>query len=72
MEIPLPAAVIEKDFWVCWTLKKLFVSPALSPYLTFKGGTSLSDFSGVGFGNCFTQLAANLRSACPKGSIQFP
>jgi hypothetical protein len=20
MQIPLPAAVIEKDFWVCWTL----------------------------------------------------
>lgn len=23
MEIPLPAAVIEKDFWVCWTLNLL-------------------------------------------------
>lgn len=34
--------VIEKDFWVCWTLKRLFTDPALAPHLTFKGGTSLS------------------------------
>lgn len=34
--------ILEKDFWVCWTLKRLFTNPALAPYLTFKGGTSLS------------------------------
>lgn len=34
--------ILEKDFWVCWTLKRLFSNPALSTYLTFKGGTSLS------------------------------
>lgn len=34
--------ILEKDFWVCWTLKRLFSNPALAPYLTFKGGTSLS------------------------------
>lgn len=34
--------VIEKDFWVCWTLRRLFSSPQTAPYLTFKGGTSLS------------------------------
>jgi hypothetical protein len=39
--------ILEKDFWVCWTLKQLFVSPALSPYLTFKGGTSLSKAYGL-------------------------
>lgn len=34
--------VIEKDFWVCWTLQQIFSHPALSPHITFKGGTSLS------------------------------
>jgi hypothetical protein len=29
MEIPLPAAVIEKDFWVCWTLNLLNEIPYL-------------------------------------------
>ena len=34
--------IIEKDFWVCWTLKRLFLNPSISDHLTFKGGTSLS------------------------------
>ena len=33
---------IEKDFWVCWTLRELFALPQWGEYLTFKGGTSLS------------------------------
>jgi hypothetical protein len=32
---------VEKDFWVCWTLKHLFSLEAI-PELRFKGGTSLS------------------------------
>lgn len=40
--LDLPAAIIEKDFWVCWTLRRLTEHPALGPHLTFKGGTSLS------------------------------
>lgn len=39
--------IIEKDFWVCWTLKRLFSNPALSSCLTFKGGTSLSKAYGM-------------------------
>src|SRR5690606_18281493 len=35
-------AVVEKDFWVCWTLKRLFEHPELSKQLIFKGGTSLA------------------------------
>jgi len=35
-------AIIEKDFWVCWTLKRVFEHPTLSKLLMFKGGTSLS------------------------------
>ena len=38
----LPPATIEKDFWVCWTLKNLFDLPEWGLQLTFKGGTSLS------------------------------
>ncbi len=34
--------IIEKDFWVCWTLQQIFSIPEISPYITFKGGTSLS------------------------------
>ncbi|HOX47042.1 MAG TPA: nucleotidyl transferase AbiEii/AbiGii toxin family protein [Myxococcota bacterium] len=33
---------LEKDFWVCWTLRELFGLPVWGPRLTFKGGTSLS------------------------------
>ncbi|MGB1127037.1 MAG: nucleotidyl transferase AbiEii/AbiGii toxin family protein [Opitutales bacterium] len=33
---------VEKDFWVCWTLEKLFKLPEWGQRLTFKGGTSLS------------------------------
>ena len=40
--LSLPPATIEKDFWVCWTLKKLFDLPEWGARLTFKGGTSLS------------------------------
>ena len=38
----LAEAIIEKDFWVCWTLQQLFSIPALEGRLLFKGGTSLS------------------------------
>lgn len=41
-KLGLPPATIEKDFWVCWTLKKLFDLPEWASQLTFKGGTSLS------------------------------
>lgn len=35
------AIVLEKDVWVCWTLKTLFEMPG-RPTMAFKGGTSLS------------------------------
>ncbi|MBI2898588.1 MAG: nucleotidyl transferase AbiEii/AbiGii toxin family protein [Planctomycetes bacterium] len=38
----IPARIVEKDFWVCWTLRQLFSLPEFGPHLTFKGGTSLS------------------------------
>ena len=38
----LQAVSVEKDFWVCWTLRELFRLPGIGQHLTFKGGTSLS------------------------------
>lgn len=43
----LPAAIIEKDFWVCWTLDYLFHRSPWVKHLTFKGGTSLSKCFGL-------------------------
>jgi hypothetical protein len=44
----LANAIIEKDFWVCWTLKRLFgMQGEGSPGLVFKGGTSLSKVYGA-------------------------
>lgn len=39
--------IIEKDFWVCWTLRRLMEIPVLRENLTFKGGTSLSKAYGI-------------------------
>lgn len=36
-----PAAV-EKDFWICWALNRIFTDEQLRNQLIFKGGTSLS------------------------------
>jgi len=41
------APSVEKDFWVCWTLGRLFALPQLHGHLTFKGGTSLSKAWGL-------------------------
>lgn len=39
--------IVEKDFWVCWTLKSLFNLPSGNAAITFKGGTSLSKAYGL-------------------------
>ena len=41
------AGIIEKDFWVCWTLDALFTSEEWGKRLIFKGGTSLSKVFGL-------------------------
>jgi len=46
-QLGLPKGSIEKDFWVCWTLRLLFELPSWGPRLTFKGGTSLSKGFGL-------------------------
>lgn len=42
IESGIPFSIIEKDFWVVWTLERMFSVRELKPHLTFKGGTSLS------------------------------
>ena len=42
LETGMDALILEKDFWVCWTLKELFRLPDIGEHLIFKGGTSLS------------------------------
>ena len=43
----IPFSIIEKDFWVVWTLERLFSLDELKTHLTFKGGTSLSKIFGI-------------------------
>ena len=43
----LTPIIIEKDFWVCWTLRRLIMCPDLAGHMTFKGGTSLSKAYGI-------------------------
>jgi hypothetical protein len=43
----LTRLVVEKDFWVCFTLRILFSQCNLANRLVFKGGTSLSKVFGI-------------------------
>ena len=46
-QMGLSGALVEKDFWVCWTLGHLFEIPHVRDMLMFKGGTSLSKVFGL-------------------------
>ena len=46
-QLGLVPPILEKDFWVCWTLKRVFALPGDNPTLIFKGGTSLAKVYGV-------------------------
>jgi hypothetical protein len=39
--------IVEKDFWVCWMLQRIFQTSAAGTHLVFKGGTSLSKVFGA-------------------------
>ena len=43
----LSPQVMQKDFWVCWTMRRLFSLHEVGEALTFKGGTSLSKVYGL-------------------------
>jgi hypothetical protein len=46
-QMGISEAIVEKDFWVCWTLRYLFNESNLSHDLIFKGGTCLSKVFGL-------------------------
>lgn len=46
-QLGIMPAIVEKDFWVTWTLSRLFEDDFLSKRLMFKGGTSLSKVFGL-------------------------
>ena len=46
-KLGLTEAIIEKDFWVCWSLMYIFNESPWSKNLAFKGGTSLSKGYGL-------------------------
>ncbi len=46
-EMNILPGLVEKDFWVCWMLKRLFSIPKIKPHILFKGGTTLSKIFGV-------------------------
>jgi nucleotidyltransferase AbiEii toxin of type IV toxin-antitoxin system len=46
-QMGIQAGFVAKDFWVCWTLDKLFALPEVGTHIIFKGGTSLSKVYGI-------------------------
>ena len=46
-KMALAPAVVEKDFWVCYTLDHLFHKSGFAESMVFKGGTSLSKAFGL-------------------------
>ncbi len=46
-ELGIDSVIIEKDFWVCWILRRLFMSSSIAEQVIFKGGTSLSKCFGL-------------------------
>lgn len=40
--VGISPVIMEKDFWVCWTLRRIFTLESPPARLVFKGGTSLS------------------------------
>ncbi len=39
--------IVEREFWVCWTLGRIFEVEAVASHVVFKGGTSLSKVFGA-------------------------
>lgn len=52
-QLGMEPAIVEKDFWVCWTLDYLFGESSFKDSFAFKGGTSLS--KGFGFIERFSE-----------------
>ena len=46
-QLKMHPAAVEKDFWVCWALRRIFADEFFRTKLLFKGGTSLSKCYGL-------------------------
>ena len=46
-QLGMSEIIVEKDFWVVWSLSCLFALPSFKDHLIFKGGTSLSKAYGI-------------------------
>jgi hypothetical protein len=62
----MEAVIVEKDFWVCWTLKELFQLPVIGEHLIFKGGTSLSKVFKV-----IERFSEDIDVSIDRGSLGF-
>jgi predicted nucleotidyltransferase component of viral defense system len=60
------AVIVEKDFWVCWVLGRLFATQALAPHFVFKGGTSLSKVFAV-----IARFSEDIDLSVAPGSLGF-
>ena len=40
--LSITPSIVEKDFWVCWVLRRIYKNVEVSAQIHFKGGTSLS------------------------------
>lgn len=45
--LKITPVVIEKDYWTCWVLDRLFSDPFVRDQIMFKGGTTLSKVFGL-------------------------
>ncbi len=59
------AVAIEKDFWVCWMLRRLFDSPLVDG-MVFKGGTSLSKVF-----NAIQRFSEDVDLSIPREALGF-
>jgi len=65
-QLDLPAASLEKDYWVCWILRELFGLSEWGRSITFKGGTSLSKCWGL-----IDRLSEDIDIVIDKGFLGF-
>ena len=42
VQLGMSKSIVEKDFWVCWSVNRLFALASFGDHMIFKGGTSLS------------------------------
>jgi hypothetical protein len=59
------AVAMEKDFWVCWILRRLFESPLVDG-MVFKGGTSLSKVF-----NAIQRFSEDVDLSIPRETLGF-